>query len=261
MAIDKEYWKEIFFEEKNFPEIKCPTCNKGFIKPLKDAFKSKETSESKQQHEHDDWEPEWIRYRFSAILECEHEKCKDIVVCTGTGSVEPDMEYNHLDETWQPIYRDFYSPKYFIPSLKIIPIRTTYPKELASELNNSFSHFFSDLTSCANKIRVCIEILMDELNVKKTELKGRKRKNLTLHARILEYKTQNPEVADYLLAINWIGNSGSHYDQLTKDDILDAYKLLDYTLSKLFDNQEKEIKKLSKEINKKKKLHYRKRER
>jgi hypothetical protein len=43
----------------------------------------------------------------------------------------------------------------------------------------------------------------------------------------------------------------AYIDNLTKDDILDAFNLLDYSLTKLYDTKEKEIKKLTKEINKK----------
>ena len=252
MAIDKEYWKKMYLVKGNFPDLVCPFCNKGHLKPTKDGFKSDETKGSWEARDHDDWDPMWIEYRFSLMLKCNYDKCKDVVVCVGKGFNEPDMEYDSVADRWDQVFKPYYEPLFFYPALRIIPLRVSYSKELTEELTASFSHFFSDLTSCANKIRICIEILMDELNIKKSEIKGGKRRGISLHSRILEYKTQNAEVADYLLAIKWIGNSGSHYDKLSKDDILDAYTLLDYSLNKIHDNDAKEIKKLSKEINKRK---------
>ncbi|MBK6965344.1 MAG: DUF4145 domain-containing protein [Bacteroidales bacterium] len=159
------------------------------------------------------------------------------------------------DEGYGPYsdgYKEFYSPKYFYPSLNIIPVFPFYPYKLSKELNNSFSHFFSDLTSCANKIRICVEVLMDEKGINKTEIVKNKRRYISLHRRIELFKLRFPEVGESLSAIKWIGNSGSHHDKLTKDDILDAYTLLDFGIRKLYNNPEKAIKKLAEDINKKK---------
>jgi hypothetical protein len=252
MAIDKEYWKKLSLSERNLPEIVCPTCCKGHLHYKKDHLVKKETKVSEADRRNDDWEPFWIRYNFSALLKCNNLKCGEAVTCLGDGRVEEDMLYDEVKDYWESIYYDIFYPVYFYSSLHIISISESYHKELADKLIDSFSHFFSDLTSCANKIRGCIEILMDKLNINKTKIVSGKRKDLTLHARILLYKTQNPAVADYLLAIKWIGNFGSHLEDLTKDDILDAYQILDFSLRKIYDKETKEIIKLSKEINKRK---------
>lgn len=91
-------------------------------------------------------------------------------------------------------------------------------------------------------------MLMNQQNVKKTIILKHKRKVLSLHRRIEEYKRINTEIADYLLAIKWIGNEGSHTRKLGKIDILETYELLEFSLDKLFDNKENKMKKLSKEI-------------
>jgi len=93
---------------------------------------------------------------------------------------------------------------------------------------------------------------MDEQSINKTIIVRHKRRILSLHERIELFKLRFPEIGNSLLAIKWIGNSGSHYDTLTQDDVLDAYTLLDFSLSKLYNNQEQVIKKLAKDINKKK---------
>ena len=58
---------------------------------------------------------------------------------------------------------------------------------------------------------MCIEILLDNLKVPKTELsKKSKRKRLTLHSRIEKLSETHPNIEKHLLAIKWIGNDGSH---------------------------------------------------
>ena len=57
------------------------------------------------------------------------------------------------------------------------------------------------------------------------------------------------------MAIKWIGNFGSHAsDLLTKDDVLDAYEILELVISKLYEREDSiRVKKLSKDIVKRKK--------
>jgi len=251
MTIDKKYWKDLVFVKGNFPDIKCPTCDKGHLRPIMESFNCEETFESNQLRENDDWDPMMVDYRFVLLLKCTNTDCLDINSCIGIGYNDQVTEFDKYYQECSNVIIPNYYPLYFIPSIKIIPVNDLYPEKIKIELTNSFSHFFSDLSSCANKIRVCTEILMDELKIKKTEIQKTKRRSIPLHSRILNYKKINPEVADYLLAIKWIGNSGSHVDKLTKDDVLDAYILLDHSLNKLYNNEEKKIKKLTKEINKK----------
>lgn len=252
MKLDKEYWKTLTFTPHQFPEINCPVCKKGHLIFGKEKFNSDETKDSLFDRNNEEWEPYWIRYVFTAIFYCSNIKCGEKITCLGKGRVEESMIFNKSLDYWEETYTEVYTPLFFFPSLTIIPISKDYPIELTDQLISSFSHFFSDLTSCANKIRGCIEVLMDKLNVNKTEIRSGKRKKRSLHDRILAYKVQNSTVADHLLAIKWIGNFGSHVDDVTKDDILDAYQLLDYSLSIIFDNETKEIVKLTKHINKRK---------
>lgn len=252
MAIDKIFWKELYFIKENLPDIICPVCDKGLLTFIKESFKSEQTKESKDSQRQLNSTDFDIEFRFSSILKCSSSRCGDIVAVLGKGFYEPYYEIDQEHGYYNESTRLYYSPLFFHPSLKIIPVGNDYPKPLVIELKDSFSLFFSDLSSCANKIRICVEVLMDEFSIKKREVKSKKYSNISLHSRILEFKKKNSEVGDYLLAIKWIGNTGSHYNKLTKDDILDAYSLLDFSLQKLFDKDSKIIKKLSKEINKKK---------
>ncbi|MEQ8415656.1 MAG: DUF4145 domain-containing protein [Imperialibacter sp.] len=251
MPIDKKYWKELKFVKGDFPSVLCPTCSKGHLKLLsKENFYKEETSDSKAYQMQEHWYSELVEYRFSMILTCDYVKCKEIVACVGRGSNNTEFESDSFGNIVGQYYKQHYFPTYFLPPLNIIAVSNQYPIEVQKKLIESFSHFFSDLASCANKIRVCVETLMDSLKIKKYHITSGKRTKLDLHRRILDYKSKKPEVADHMLAIKWIGNSGSHYDNLTKDDVLDAYILLNHSLDRIFINHEMAIKQLTKKINK-----------
>lgn len=86
MSFNKEFWKNLcFITNEEFLHINCPRCKKGYLKPVKESFRSQSI--------------------FS----------------------------KHRDN------------------------------------------------SCANKIRICIEVLMDEMKIKKTSIDNGKRRMLTLH--------------------------------------------------------------------------------
>lgn len=243
-------WNKIRFLKKSKIEWPCPNCNNSALKIDKEKFHSTETTESKKAREHEYWEYEWISLIFSGILEC---NCGEIVTMTGYGNVEHEHYYDQVtDEYHEGLYEEF-TPTFFHPTLHVFHISDNCPELVKNEIIDSFKLFWFDLPSCANKVRTSLELLLNEEKVNKTiATKKGSRRRLKLHERIIEYKKKNSQVADFLLAIKWIGNTGSHIGTLDRNDLLDAYELLDFSLSKLYDNKETELEKLQKEINKRK---------
>ncbi len=215
----------------------CPTCDIGILDvPKKDKILQSETADSVLMnssggHYHSD-------YVFSMHLKCNH--CGETVVASGLKSEE-----NYPSDEEFGIQRMITAIS-FIPAPKIIEIPKSCPNDVKKILIDSFSLYWMDLSSCANKIRIGIEVLLNELGV--IETKGTKK--LQLHLRLKEYEKKEPKIAGFLLSIKWIGNSGSHFSQITKDDVLNAYELLEFALDKIYDDREKKLTKLSAEINK-----------
>lgn len=81
---------------------------------------------------------------------------------------------------------------------------------------------------------------------------GGSRKPLLLHARIQLLAQKQPELANFIMAVKWIGNAGSHASSIARDDALDGFKILDHVLTKVFVSDDEDIKRLQKKINKKK---------
>jgi hypothetical protein len=254
MPLKKSFWKNLVFSDNELPKIHCPTCKSGFIEPIKSSFKFEDTADTivlKKSDRH--WSEMDFDFKFSCLLRCNNGSCKEVVSCAGTGFYdEDDPTYDQQTGQYWASYFKFFRPEYFSKPIHVIELKDVYPKEICKKLEDSFKIFFIDSESCANKIRIAVEILMDVLKVKKTVIASSKRKPLSLHARITNYKVTNSELGELLLAIKWIGNSGSHNSKVTKDDTLDAYQILEYVLDKLYDNSTGELMKIAKIINKKK---------
>lgn len=238
------------FTITQLPNWICPSCYSGHLELVEDHFHFEETKLSESWKAEDDWEPEFINYLFHGTLRCKN--CKDFITFLGKGTVDHDYLYDQFSREHEEVYMDNFSPLYFNPPLKLFKVHEKCPENIANEINDSFKLIWNDLASCANKIRSSLELLMDYQKVNKVFTQSGKRKKLSLHQRIVEFKQINPEIADYLLAIKWIGNTGSHIGDLTKEDIIDAYELLEYSLNLMFDKKTEKLKKISKEINKRK---------
>jgi hypothetical protein len=76
-----------------------------------------------------------------------------------------------------------------------------------------------------------------------------------LHARILRYSKKHAEVGQHLLAIKWLGNSGSHSDDLRAQDALDGFELLEHALEEVYELKSAKLKKLAATIIKKNPFH------
>ena len=242
------------FQTNNIPDWTCPTCHKGALKTEIKNIKTIENAISLSGHGHDAWEPEWMRGIFLGLLKCSNASCNETVVVTGVYHSEEGHEYEHVEDRYDMVVNEMLTPTCFNPPLHIFHIDKDLPDNIRGEIINSFNVYWLDISSCANKIRVVIELIMDDMKVPKTYLHAGKRKGYSLHKRIELFKVSNSEQAELLMAIKWIGNSGSHTsDGLTKDDILDSFEILEHVTAKLYETDSKRIAKLTKTINKRKK--------
>jgi len=252
MAITRTIWKN-WFRTEDVPAWPCPTCNKGILIGGKKDIKVYENVTSAAYRRDSDWEPYWISGHFTGVLKCNNEKCEERVVVSGEMAVDEAHEYDTEFQGWNFSYIEVLKPQIFIPSLNIFQFHKDVPKQISEAIGESFKLFWIDSSSCGNKIRTIIEIIMDEQKIAKTYTSKGKRKGHSLHKRIELFKNVKVEEGELLMAIKWIGNSGSHWEhELTKDDTLDAYEILEHCITKLYEKDSQRIKILSKTINKRK---------
>lgn len=242
---------KIPFTKGHAPDWMCPSCEKGVLRIKNETFFTDERAQSRD-HSHEAWEPEWITNVYSCLLYCTNDKCNEVVSSSGSGSVDWSIREDERGEPEQ-VYEDHYRPKHFDPPLRIIAIPKACPESVSSPIEESFSLFFSSPNAAANSIRVSVEQLLTELRIKRFNLIKGKRRYISLHQRIALLPAQHSEIKDLVLAIKWLGNSGSHSrDAMTLDDVMDAYEFLEHILEEIFGKKAKKLKALAKKVNKKK---------
>jgi hypothetical protein len=248
VPVKRELWKEPLTKDY-VPNWHCPVCDGGYLKHKPDSLRFSETSESKKAHDHEAWDPDWIEYRFSALLVCNNERCQEPASVVGHGRVEMVQTSYNGDVD----YVEFFYPQYIAPSPPLIAVSKEYPEPVVSELQKAFIASWNDFPSAGNHIRSAVERLLDFLKEPKTKLgKLGKRERLTLHARIVSVAIRDKELSESLLAVKWLGNVGSHSDELSRDDIFDALDIIDLILDDLFVRHRARVKKLITAINKNK---------
>lgn len=248
--MDIQTWTQRFFSESSKINWNFPNCNSIALEIIKDKFVTEETQSSIAMRKKDDyWETEWIELNVLGQLKCKN--CKEVVFFIGRGNPEEIGYYDHKLDDYISDYETSFTPLFINPTIQIFEIPQKCPDLVKDEIIDSFKLYWTDLESCANKIRISLEHLMDYYKVKKYNTTSGKRNPISLHNRIKLFP--NVEVKDILLAIKWIGNSGSHSkSKLETIDILETYKLYEFSLQKLFNNDEKEIKNIAKQINQRK---------
>ena len=249
--MDRKVFK-LPFRRQALTKYPCPTCSKGLLKVKKDSFHFEETKSSARAHHHEAWDPDWIEYVYSCLFECTNSQCKDVISSSGIGSVS---EYYSYDEEGNPDidWDDYFVPRYFNPHLKLFSLPKETPESVTVEIEKSFALFFCDPSSSANHIRIALENLLTHLKIKRYITSGGRRSYPALHKRIELLPRKYEHVKDIFFAIKWLGNAGSHSQhEVSPDDVLDAYELMEELLAEVLTNKRKKVKSLAKRINKKK---------
>ncbi|HQY57656.1 MAG: DUF4145 domain-containing protein [Nitrospira sp.] len=248
--IDRTVWKlpfRINFQ-RGWP---CPTCGTGTLRVKADTFKHEEVRKSKIAFNHEYWDPSWTTYTFSCLLVCGNRECDEIVACTGDGSVEED---NFVDEDGESHFdvREYFRPKYFEPHLRLIEMPENCPPAVSALLDESFKLFFSSPSAASNSVRMAVEELLTELKVPRFISKKKRRSFISLHQRIGLLPQRYDQTKEFISAIKWLGNAGSHATgQINMDDVMDSYDMFALVLDEIYHPRKRRLQALARKVNKK----------
>lgn len=222
MTVDRSLYAIGFY---TLPDWQCPTCGKGHLKVGKDLFLSQETGPSRSNHDENGWEPDWIENRFAGLLRCDFGNCGELVAIYGNGHITENYDYDEDGQLTQE-YLDYYKPSGLTPAP--LPIRPPFdtPDLVQASLREAAGLLWQSAEGAANQIRQAVEHLMDEQGMAQAVPP----KFISLDSRIKEFQGKDPKNAELLLAVKWLGNSGSHAGGLTRDDVLDAFDLIELVL-------------------------------
>jgi hypothetical protein len=243
--MDRKLWTQLLTKTA-CPAWPCPVCHKGTVALVPKSLIHKETIESKRAHSHEAWEPEWISYTFTAWGQCGHGSCKQEFAIAGTGGIEPEFGPEEID------WADYFSPKICRPMPDIFDFPAKCPVEVTQELRAAFELLWSHHAACAGRIRVALECLMNHLGVSRRKKdKNGKFYDLQLHQRIEDFAKSQPVIGAQLMALKWLGNSGSHDADVSKDDLLDAFEIMEHALGEIIDQRSARVAALAKKLTKK----------
>ena len=129
--------------------------------------------------------------------------------------------------------------KLFVPPMKC-------PNTIKEQLQQSFEVFFCDVGAAANHVRQAVEEMLSHAGFSSRNSDG---KFIELGKRISSFEEVDPENAERASALRWIGNFGSHPEDLTKDDLFNAYDILDVLLEDLYVGHHRSVRTLVDQIN------------
>jgi hypothetical protein len=241
--------------EQSWPAWPCPTCANGTLTLVPNSLVKKETANSRQSYEVLG-EPDLITYTFSAWLKCNYGNCGEEVVVAGNGKVVivekeiADLVDEEIEDIQPgPKYGTIYEPLFCWPMPDMFGLPEKCPPEVQAELRAGFRLFWSDQAASAGRVRVSLERLMDQCGIPRRRKNCKEEYyNLTLGRRIEEFSKVEPPAGERLMALKWLGNTGSHQRSVTRDDLLDGFEVLEYSLAELFDQRTARIAELAHQL-------------
>jgi hypothetical protein len=246
VPVDRRLWDRRIRKDQSPEGWHCPTCSGGYLKLVKDSLHSGTSAHSQAAYNADSADGEDLVLRFSAILECNNDRCREKVAVVGTGGCEREIYEDGRDWSWA----EYFHPSFTNPPFRFIDVPDSAPSDVIDQLTLSFALLWASPAAALNHVRTAVENLLDTLRISRARrIKAVRMQSLSLHQRIVVLKTRIPSVADALLAIKWMGNAGSHSGQVTRDDVFDAYDILEQVLEELFVKNRLAMQKMIREIN------------
>jgi hypothetical protein len=242
MPVNSDQWKSRF---QIFPKWLCPHCQSARLSLDKDTLRHAETGYSHDAKSEDPWEPDWIVETFTALLRCDDTACGEIVAIGGrTHHVE---DHSEDEENWTREYQPFF----LSPAPPVFAIPEECPSPVAEELKKAFQLLWSDSGSCANRLRAAVEALLTDRKIPRRQRTKAKLTRISLHSRIKKFEEKDADTAQYLLALKWLGNVGSHtdLDELSVDDLLKGFELFEHVIQLVYVKHSNKMKKIAKAIN------------
>jgi len=224
-----------FLQEDELLKWPCPACRRDFM--VSDAEKifiressiertfSFESLEREGKREFN-IKPGAKKF-FSVNLIC--DGCDEPAVVFGLIAEDLDLVQQDLQDIEE--YRQLYNVEGV--SLSLIPIHVVEgaPDNVVSFLQVAAKHMFGDIPACANYLRKAVEAIMIEQG----------HEGGTLHRKIEKMRRHAQEEADFLMAVKWIGNDGSHAsERLTKFDIIEGFEALEEVLNRIYNLRRQE---------------------
>ncbi|MEV0561477.1 DUF4145 domain-containing protein [Dactylosporangium cerinum] len=238
----------------DLPYIVCPSCSRGHLEKTGE-FVTQRSAVSRQSEAEcpEGFEPEWITGVFTGVLTCSLSGCLEgVAVAGGFEVVDKPTPLNEWN--YQERYAERYRLRFAYPAPSIVACPPLTPKTVQDAACAAAVVMWTDSAGAAGRLRVAVEELMtvqaiDKYRPVNTQGGGQPPKPRTAHERITEFAQTKPDAAEMLLAVKWIGNSGSHESGLSPQDVLEGAQMLSHALRLLYDPSEADLKRRAALVN------------
>jgi hypothetical protein len=238
----------------DLPYIVCPSCSRGHLEKTA-AFATQRSGVSRQSEAEcpEGFEPDWIQGVFTGLLACSLSGCLEGVAVAGDFEVvDNPAPYNEWSQQEQ--YAERYRLRFAYPAPMIVGCPPLTPKTVRDAAGAAAAVMWTDSAGAAGRLRVAVEELMTEQGIAKATLPNKqggdqRPKPRTAHQRIIEFAQTKPDAAEMLLAVKWIGNSGSHESGLSAQDVLEGAQMLSHALRLLYDPSEADLQRRAAKVN------------
>lgn len=237
--MDRAIWRESY---SSFVRLKCPRCRDGKLTQMKDSFVQLEPSYVSEQIKADELQGEMSWGRFSGYLVCTKASCGELVVIAGDFEEHYHTQFD--DETGEPVEftHTSYRPSVMHPAPPMIELPRSLNAAAKEHMTRAFELFWSDAGACANRLRIVVELLLDQLEVPRSGPKGKQNNaRLNLSDRIAILKDLRPGHDKALTALREIGNTGSHEGDVEFEELLDCFELLEDAVIELLERRRENL--------------------
>lgn len=235
--MDRGIWTKKLTESA-CPPWPCPMCGRGCVSLVAGSMTYEETAPTRWAAQSSEWDHEWTEYTFLAQGRCTNPDCRQIFAISGDGGI--DQYYDHVAR--EPVWEDAFRPRTCFPVPEMFALSDAVPNDVRWALEDAFAVFWQSRASCASRMRVAVERLMDYVGIVRRRVNRRgETYDLSLHGRIELYSRMNEPIAGNLLALKWLGNTGSHDEDVSVDDLLDGLEVMEHALAEVVDRRSDRI--------------------
>jgi len=242
--MDRQVFEKLSFWEKDIPQYQCPSCNRGVLQ-LRGEPQLEFTAETTRHKDEEwfDWE-DHCEFVFSGKLVCGN--CAEPFFIVGDGYPR-SYEYEEPDGRTCQSLASYFKVKFIQPPLKFIECPEQLSDDFKAQIDSAFALYFPNPSACCNSIRCAVEVLLTEWEV---PLKTDDGRYFPLGKRLELLPEKYSEFRDLLVAVKWLGNSGSHADQsFSHTNALDGFEMLEHVLAKAYDQLGPRLRAMAEEIN------------
>ena len=251
MSIDRNLWLQSFAFRNDPLPFPCPTCGTGRLCYKTQARGDKEelplffTTSPENHRKMARFEAASFAGSFIYLAVCERKECGELVCLCGDHEVATTLDARGLATEMYLLLK----PSFIRPAPDIFRIPAQCKAVIRDEIRAAFQLYWCDAGACANRIRNAVELVLTDIRVPRFQKSKSKRRRLSLHERIKWFESKDRVLARSLMALKWLGNAGSHpAGQVSRDDVLDGFQILDHFLQEKYTQHAKVISKITREI-------------